>query len=303
MPRTWLLAAPVFFSGATLLLAELRMVRRPTIVERLRPHEPGTSTFAPDRAGLLSVQSFRDALGPIAGVVGERLATWLGVSEPLAIRLRRIRSPLDPAAFRLRQFAWSAAGLGAATLACAAVRPPLAVAVAGAAGAGALGFLVVEQQLATASARRQARLLLELPVVSEQLGMLMGAGYSLGSALNRMATRGSGACAEDLQDVCLRIRQGLTEVEALREWAEVGAVDALSRLVAILALNRETSDLGRLVADEARAIRREVQRSIVEQIERGSQQVWIPVTLATLVPGAVLLAVPFLEALRLFSNS
>jgi Flp pilus assembly protein TadB len=286
-----------------LLLAELRVVRRPSLVDRLRPHEPGAGPFEPHGSGILSVQSFRDAIGPIASIAGERLAAALGVSEPLALRLRRIRSPLDPAAFRLRQFAWSAVGLGAAALLCAAVRPPLAGALVLCAGAAALGFLIVEQQLSSASARRKARLLLELPVVSEQLGMLMGAGYSLGSALNRMAARGSGVCAEDLRDVCLRIRQGLTEVDALREWAEIGDVDALSRLVAILALNRETSDLGRLVADEARAIRREVQRTIVEQIERRSEQVWIPVTVATLVPGAVVLAVPFLEALRLFSNS
>ena len=51
------------------------------------------------------------------------------------------------------------------------------------------------------------------------------------------------------------------------------------------------------------SIRREVQRELIEQIERRAQQVWIPVTVATLVPGAVLLAVPFIEALRLFSTT
>jgi Flp pilus assembly protein TadB len=252
---------------------------------------------------VLSASSFRSTLAPLATLVGERVATWLGVSEPLAVRLRRVHATIDPTAFRLRQFAWAGASLAVASLACSALRPPMAGAVAISLGSAALAFLVIEQQLATASSRRKTRILLELPVVSEQLGMLMGAGYSLGSALNRMAERGSGACAEDLSVACGRVRQGLTEVEALREWAEVADVDALTRLVSILSLNRETSDLGRLVADEARSIRREVQRELVEQIERRSQQVWIPVTVATLVPGTVLLAVPFLEALRLFSNS
>ena len=41
----------------------------------------------------------------------------------------------------------------------------------------------------------------------------------------------------------------------------------------------------------------------IEQIERRGQQVWIPVTVATLVPGAILLAVPFLAALRTFANA
>ena len=97
--------------------------------------------------------------------------------------------------------------------------------------------------------------------------------------------------------------KGSSEVDALREWAAVADVDALTRLVGVLSLNREAGDLGRLVADEARSIRRDVQRELIEQIERRAQQVWIPVTVATLVPGAVLLAVPFLEALRLFSSS
>jgi Flp pilus assembly protein TadB len=139
--------------------------------------------------------------------------------------------------------------------------------------------------------------------VSEQLGMLLSAGYSLGSALNRIAARGRGACGRDLARVCGRIRQGLSEVDAVREWASIAGVDALERLAGVLALNREAGDLGRLIAEEARSIRKEVQRELVETIERRSQQVWIPVTVATLVPGVIFLAVPFLEAMRLFTSS
>jgi Flp pilus assembly protein TadB len=133
--------------------------------------------------------------------------------------------------------------------------------------------------------------------------MLLSAGYSLSAALNRLAVRGTGVAAQDLARVCGRIRQGLTEVEALREWATVAEVEALHRLVPILALNQEASDLGRLVSEEARAIRRDAHRELVETIERRSQQVWIPVTVAALVPGVLFLAVPFMQALRLFSGS
>ena len=100
-----------------------------------------------------------------------------------------------------------------------------------------------------------------------------------------------------------RVRQGLSETEALREWAAVADVDGVDRLVHVLALNREASDLGRLISEEARSIRRDVQRELVETIERRGQQVWIPVTVATLLPGVVFLAVPFLDALSLFSGS
>jgi Flp pilus assembly protein TadB len=185
----------------------------------------------------------------------------------------------------------------------AVLAPPTPVAVLLVAGSPLLAFLVVEQQLASASAAWQRRLGLELPVVSEQLGMLLSAGYSLGAALQRIASRGHGACATDLALVCGRMRQGLTEIEALREWSRTAGVDALERLVTVLSLNRQAGDLGRLIAEEARSLRRDVQRQLVEAIERRAQLVWVPVTVATLVPGVIFLAVPFLEAMRLFSGT
>ena len=63
--------------------------------------------------------------------------------------------------------------------------------------------------------------------VAEQLGMLMSAGWSLSAALNRVAERGSGNCSKDLTRVIQRMRQGLTEAEALQEWTDLAGVDAL----------------------------------------------------------------------------
>jgi Flp pilus assembly protein TadB len=293
----------VLWAGATLVLSELRWFSRRPLTDRLRPYAPGGIGVGTGPGGLLSAASFREVLAPVAQRSGARIAGLFGVNEELADRLQRIHAPLDVTAFRVRQAGWTGAGFAAGALLAAGTRPPLAVALLFLLGAPLLAFLLVEQQVAAASARWKRRIFLELPVLSEQLGMLIGAGYSLGAALNRLAARGTGACARDLAGVCGRIRQGLSEVEAMREWAALADVDALSRLVAVLALNREAGDLGRLIAEEARGIRREVQRELIEQIERRSQQVWIPVTVATLVPGAVLLAVPFIEALRLFSSS
>lgn len=303
MSRALVGSSLVLWAGCTLVLSQLRWYNRKPLTARLRPYEPGGMSPHHATVGVLSVASFREVVAPLARVVGERLATLLGVEEPVEVRLRRVHSALDVTEFRMRQLSRTALGLGAGIVLAVATRPPLGVAVLFVVGGALLGFLVVEQQLAAASARWKRRLLLELPVVSEQLATLLGAGFSLGSALNRMAARGSGASGRDLAVVCQRIRQGLTEGDALREWSAVADVDALSRLVAVLALNRETSDLGRLVSAEARSIRREVQRDLISEIQRRSQQVWIPVTVATLVPGVVLLAVPFIEALRLFSST
>ena len=288
--------------GATLVLSEVRWFARPPLAQRLRPYVPG-GLAGGSRSGLLSLESFRDVVAPLSRSLGERLARLFGVSEELAVKLDRLHSTLDVTAFRVRQVGRMTAAMGLAGLLALAFRPPVVVGLLLLLGAPLLAFLVLEQQVSNASAVRQRRLFLELPVLAEQLAMLLSAGFSLGSALTRLSTRGTGACAEDLQRVVGRVRQGLSEIEALREWAAVAKVDALDRLVPVLALNREASDLGRLISEEARAIRRDVQRELTETMERRSQSVWIPVTVATLVPGVIFLAIPFIEALRLFSGS
>ena len=295
-----LLVVPTWV-GATLVLSELRWFARPSLVTRLRPYAPGGLATA-ERPSLLSLESFRDVIGPLSSSLGSRLARVFGVSEELALKLDRTHSVTGVTEFRVRQVGRSAAALGVATLSVLALTPPAVVVLLLIIGAPLLTFLVLEQQVARASSAWQRRLFLELPVVSEQLAMLLSAGYSLGSALQRIAARGDGACARDLRRALARIGQGLSEVDALREWASVARVPALDRLVPVLALNREASDLGRLISEEARSIRRDVQRELVETMERRSQAVWIPVTVATLVPGVIFLAIPFIEALRLFSG-
>jgi Flp pilus assembly protein TadB len=297
-----LLVGVALFAGTTLLLSEVRWFRRRSLADRVAPYVPGGST-SPRGTTLLTAASFRQVVGPLAQSVGERVSRLFGVSEALARRLERVHSPLDVTAFRVRQLAWAGAGLAGGVVLAVALPLPGVVALCFVVGAPLLTFLVVEQRLAAESDAWKRRIFLELPIVAEQLGTLLGAGFSLGSALGRLAERGHGACGQDLRRVRGRIRQGLGEVEALREWAEVADVDALRRLVGVLALNRQSGDLGRLIGEEARSVRRDVHRQLVEAIERRAQQVWVPVTVATLVPGVIFLAVPFVEALRLFANS
>ena len=304
MNQTQLLAMATLalFAGSTLLLSRIRWFRRRPLIDRLAPYVPGGST-ARSTGILLSADTFGQVIGPLARALGERAARAVGVTEALALRLERVGSALDVTAFRVRQLGWAAVGLVIGTALAVITRQAGPVALLLIVTGPLIGFLVVEQRLATESQAWQRRVFLELPVVAEQLGMLLAAGYSLGAALSRLATRGKGACGRDLQRVVGRIRQGLSETDALREWATVADVDALHRLVGVLALNRQSGDLGRLIGDEARAIRRDVHRELIETIERRGQQVWIPVTVAALVPGAIFLAVPFIDALSMFANS
>ena len=134
--------------------------------------------------------------------------------------------------------------------------------------------------------------------------MLLSAGYSLGAALNRLAARGRRRAARDLAASAPASARDSPRSTPCGSGPTVADVDALGRLVPVLALNREAGDLGRLVVGGGPGHPHATcSAELVETIERRGQQVWIPVTVATLVPGVIFLAVPFVEAMRLFASA
>ncbi len=299
MIRIYALAALLGWIGLALLLAGIPGLQQPSLADRLRPYAP---TDRRNRQRVLAARSFREVIGPLAALIGGALAKGFGVHEDLRMRLERVHSSEDPTQFRVRQSAWALAALFVAVMVTVLLPLPTLLSVALIWSAPLLGFLVVEQRLANRSQQWQRRIELELPVAAEQLAMLLSAGFSLGSALNRVADRSAGAFAKDVQRMLVRLRQGVNDKEALDEWAAIAKVPAVERLVSILRLHGEASDLGRLVSDEARASREEGHRRLLESMERKAQQVWIPVTVAALLPGCIFLAVPFISALNFFSK-
>lgn len=292
-----LVVAALMFFGSLLCISETRWARTAPLNDRVRPYLPGR---APGRARRdpWSVDSLRRFLGPMLAEMGDRVSAALGISDSAAARLARVGEQPDVVAFRLRQCALAGVALmiGAGLMGVAGA-PPLLVLIT-LVTAPTLAYLITEAQLTQQSQRWQAELTAELPIVIEQLGMLLSTGSSLSGAIQRIGARGAGRCAEGFAQITRRISQGVSEIEALREWADLAAVPAANRLVAVLALNREASDLGDLIAHEARAIRRECHQQLVEDIERRAQQVWIPVTVATLLPGVIFMAIPFVDAMR-----
>ncbi|HET6794756.1 MAG TPA: type II secretion system F family protein [Acidimicrobiales bacterium] len=301
MTRLAVGAGLVVWIGATMLLSTWSRLTRPSLAERLRPFHPGGASVH-RRPAPGSVASLGEVLVPVVRQAGDRLASILGVAEGAERRLERVHAPMSAGVFRLRQAAASAgAAIAGALLGLSAGAPPGMSALL-TFGTPALVFLLFEQRLARRSEEWQRITAEEIPVVAEQLAMLLNAGFSLGASIGRLASRGQGCVARDLEAVVNRVHQGLTEAAALKEWSDRVRVEGVTRLVGVLTLHSEAADLGRLVSAEARSARRDLQRRTVEQIERRAQQVWVPVTVATLVPGAILLAVPFLAALHMFAN-
>lgn len=297
MTRSLALVFVGLLTGSVLIISSFPRLNPAPLSQRLRAYLPG----APPRRGA-TLSGLHALVAPLAKGWGDSLARVVGLDDDVGDRLARLHRDDDATAFRVRQLMWSLLGLiagaGAATLA----KLPWAMGLFVLAAAPLLIFLVSEQHLARLDARRRTQVLHELPVVAEQLAMHLSAGYSLSASVARLGRRSNGACAQDLRVAARRIRGGMSELSALREWAQLAKVDAVSRLVGVLALNQEAGDLGALIGMEARSIRREVHRSLMETIERREQLVWVPVTVATLVPGVVFLVVPFVHALSQFTG-
>ena len=221
----------------------------------------------------------------------------------LGVRLDRIHSPYDVTAFRVRQFGAALAALVVGAV--AVLRPPAAGRGRSAwccSAAPLLSFLVLEQRVSQQSTMWQRRVFLELPVVAEQLATLLSSGYSLGGALNRLAHRGQGACAQDLRT---GDGPGPPGPDRGRGGAGMGAAGQGRRprpprpgAGAELRSRRSGQVDQRRGAQHPHA-------TCNERWSRpwsgGPRPVWIPVTVATLVPGVILLAIPFTQALKLFT--
>lgn len=295
----WLLVLAVvpMWLGASLLLGSIPVLRRGSLTARLLPHTPGARS--PVRTG---GNSLRAVVEPIAADWAERLARAVGLGQDLRRRLDLVGDDRGPSAFRVRQVGLSI-GVGMfVVVGSGAVGVPGTLLTAIAIAAPAVTFALLDEHLSSRARQEQRRRRNELPVVAEQLGMLFATGYSVPAALARLGERGHGRVSADLRRVAAQIGQGVDETVALRAWAEMVDLEGAHRLVSVLALHRSTTDLGRLIGQEARSIRDELHRELLASLERRTQQVWIPVSVATLVPGVMFLLVPFLAAVRSFTD-
>ncbi len=288
--------------GAALCLADTRWARQRPLHRRLAPHlgrRTRPTATAPDarRWGPAGA-----VLSPPVLAALDRLSRAIGAADSLRFRLLRADDARTPTAFRAQQLAGCvvATCLGGIVV---VANSSSSIIAAGLFVAAPAGWMVgTERYLDHRAREQQRRIQLELPVVAEQLGILIGAGFSLAAALQRLGERGRGRTARELVLISQSLRQGVPESDALRSWARRTGVESVERLVRVLSMHRDAGDLGRLISAEARATRDEAHRHLVEVIERRSQLVWIPVTVATLVPGLLLLAIPFIAALRQVSG-
>jgi len=226
-----------------------------------------------------------------------RSVVRIGSEKALNSRLERAGVPVTALRFRTTQVVVGFAALVVA----AAVTFVFALPAVGVFGVIA-GFPIVavwgcEQALTVALRRRTDLVVRELPLVIEQLAELMKSGVGVAEACAKVAVHTRSVVASDLGRVAREIAHGVRDEVALQAFADRHDVGAIHRIVAVLDAHRHAADLGGLLAEEVRELRLTAHRDLLASIQQREQQVWIPVTVATLVPGVLLLGVPFVHTL------
>ncbi len=274
----------VSWAGLWLLAVGFEQRRTPRLASLLAPAQPP--------------RSWTETIGATV----EKLVSILGVRSGLHDRLASAGDLRTVESFRSRQVISglaAAAGVGALAAALgAATQVVLGLGLT----AALVAVLAHEQLVIERGETRRRRAEQELPVIAEQLSILLTSGSSVGTSLAWLAQRGHGVLAEEIEVCQEQVAHGAEQAAALVALARRVGSERVRRLCLLLSLDHRTTDLGQLVAQEATVQRREGHRQLLTELERRAQQVWIPITLAALIPGSIVLAIPLIDSMRAFSQ-
>ena len=262
--------------GVVLAVLGAPRMRRPRLAARLDPYLRGLEPAATrlldgTRRPLTPVPALERLLGPLLRDGARLVERWLGGTAAVSRRLREAGGSGDVARFRAEQVLWGLAGFVAAVLATFGLplltgRSVSAMAVVGAAvlgvGGGVLGR---DGWLGRQIARRQARILRELPTLADLLCLAVTAGEGPRAALERTVARSHGALSRELALVLGDLRAGEPFTTAMERLAVRVPVPAVVRFVdgLVVAVERGTP-LGVVLRAQAADVREQHKRDLIE---------------------------------------
>jgi tight adherence protein C len=210
--------------------------------------------------------------------------------------LREAAAPVDVARFRAEQVLWGLAGFVVAMLAtlglpAMAGRSVSAAAAVGGAVLGVLGgMLGRDGWLSRQVARRQDRILRELPTLADLLCLAVTAGEGPRAALERTVQRSRGELSRELALVLADLRAGEPFTTAMERLRARVPVPAIARFVdgLIVATERGTP-LGEVLRAQAADVREQHKRDLIEVGGRREVLMLVPVVFLEL-PVVILFA-------------
>lgn len=293
--------------GLGLWLVVVRLAaRRPCLDDRLAPYLRPAGVAAP-RAPLATAGPFTTLERMLAPVMRdavrlvERLGSPAAEVERRLARAGRAGTLDEHRAAQVVAAVVGAAGGLAAALALVAARGlhPVAALALVAAGS-ATGLVLHDAALSTAVARRERRLLAELPTVAELLALAVAAGEGPLGALERVARTIRGELAKEIGLVLADTRAGTPLAAALERLADRTGLPPLARFTEgiAVAVERGTplADVLRAQAADAREASR---RDLLETGGRREIAMMVPVVFLVLPVTVVFAVFPGLATLRI----
>ena len=290
-----------FVVGVGLVVSGAPRVRRPRLSARLDPYlrglEPATTRLLDGvESPLTPVPGLERLLRPLLQEGARLVERWLGGSAAVARRLREAGVAGDLGRFRAEQVLWGLAGFVLAVLMTCALpvvagRPVSAVAVVGGAVLGVVGgVLGRDGWLGRQVARRQARMLRELPTLADLLCLAVTAGEGPRAALERTVLRSHGELSRELDLVLADLRAGEPFTTAMERLAVRVPVPAVVRFVdgLVVAVERGTP-LGDVLRAQAADVREQHKRDLIEAGGRREVFMLVPVVFLEL-PVVILFA-------------
>ncbi len=270
--------------GAWLVVGRISRLRRTSLADRVLPYlrdlpaGPGAPSDPRAPSALLEVG---------ARALGARLETLLGGAASVERRLARANLPLTVAEFRIEQAVWGAVGFLVAAVPSVALgirhpdRGPALMIVC--LTASLVAVLMRENRLTAQVARRERRILEELPVVAELLALAVAAGESATASLERVVDRAGGEFAEDLAGVLARVRTGEPLAQALDGLAGRTGLPAVSRFAQGMAIAIERgTPLADVLHAQAGDVREAGRRALIESGARREVLMMVPVVFLVL---------------------
>lgn len=145
--------------------------------------------------------------------------------------------------------------------------------------------------------RQRVEIEANLPLEIEKLALYLGSGLSLNSSFYRLAKTSSTETRAVFIFIAQGLQSGLPVGEVLNECYLRFPTDSIRRITNLLAGGASGGDLVRVTRDEAANQRGVRHLNALAKMEKVTQSVWIPITIAALLPGIAIVFIPFFSIL------
>lgn len=278
-------------AGLWLTATGTPFMRRRSLADRMAPYlrdTPRASRLLTEPPSSTTLAPVQRLLGPLLADLATRIDRTLGGSASVRRRLAQSGSSMTVEQFRIEQVVWAAGGLlvGLLLAVMTALRgrsaSPVAFLILSVVLA-MVGVFARDRVLSAAVARREARMLAELPTVAELLALTVAAGEGPVGALERVARLSTGELSTELSRALADARAGAPLVGALEAMAARTGLPALARFVDGMAIAVER---GTPLADVLRAqavdVREQGRRALLEAAGRKEIAMLVPVVFLVL---------------------